>query len=196
MASKKQNSIDLAERMAVILGQFKNLDNKDPSLWPTVPKVFLYLAVMAAVAVASWFMFLKDYETELEEARSKETALGDGYRQKLVKAVNLDVLKKQREQIQQYVIQLEKQLPSKAEMAALLSDINHARHRQRAARSARSQYADAGRNGAHLQVSGSRRSPGAKEGGRGKVMKDFRIPLLLTLPVVLTACSPGGEGGG
>ncbi|KAB7628572.1 pilus assembly protein PilP [Verminephrobacter eiseniae] len=24
-------------------------------------------------------------------------------------------------------------------------------------------------------------------------MKDFRIPLLLTLPVVLTACSPGGE---
>ncbi|ABM55813.1 type IV pilus inner membrane component PilO [Verminephrobacter eiseniae] len=126
MASKKQNSIDLAERMAVILGQFKNLDNKDPSLWPTVPKIFLYLAVMAAVAVASWFIFLKDYETELEEARSKETALRDGYRQKLVKAVNLDVLKKQREQIQQYVIQLEKQLPSKAEMAALLSDINQA----------------------------------------------------------------------
>lgn len=34
--------------------------------------------------------------------------------------------KKQREQIQQYVIQLEKQLPSKAEMSALLSDINQA----------------------------------------------------------------------
>ncbi|MNV51622.1 Pilus assembly protein, PilO [compost metagenome] len=42
----------------------------------------------------------------------------------MVKAVSLDALKKQREQIQQYVIQLEKQLPSKAEMAALLSDIN------------------------------------------------------------------------
>ena len=32
----------------------------------------------------------------------------------------------QREQVEQYVTQLEKQLPSKAEMAALLSDINQA----------------------------------------------------------------------
>ena len=44
----------------------------------------------------------------------------------MVKAVNLEVLKKQREQVQQYVNQLEKQLPSKAEMDALLSDINQA----------------------------------------------------------------------
>ena len=42
------------------------------------------------------------------------------------KAVNLEALKKQREQVQQYVTQLEKQLPSKAEMAALLSDVNQA----------------------------------------------------------------------
>src|SRR5690606_3270994 len=48
------------------------------------------------------------------------------YKVKLAKAVSLELLKKQREQIQQYVIQLEKQLPSKAEMAALLSDINQA----------------------------------------------------------------------
>jgi type IV pilus assembly protein PilO len=45
---------------------------------------------------------------------------------KLTQAVNLDALKKQREQVQQYVTQLEKQLPSKAEMDALLSDINQA----------------------------------------------------------------------
>ena len=44
----------------------------------------------------------------------------------MVKAVNREALKKQREQIQQYVTQLEKQLPSKAEMSALLSDVNQA----------------------------------------------------------------------
>jgi type IV pilus assembly protein PilO len=44
----------------------------------------------------------------------------------LSKAVNFEVLKKQREQVQQYVTQLEKQLPSKSEMDALLSDINQA----------------------------------------------------------------------
>jgi type IV pilus assembly protein PilO len=52
--------------------------------------------------------------------------LREDYKAKLAKAVNLDVLKKQREQVQQYVTQLEKQLPSKAEMDALLSDINQA----------------------------------------------------------------------
>jgi type IV pilus assembly protein PilO len=48
------------------------------------------------------------------------------YKKKLTQAVNLDALRKQREQVQQYVTQLEKQLPSKAEMDALLSDINQA----------------------------------------------------------------------
>ena len=72
----------------------------------------------------SWFAFLQDYEVQLDGERNKELALRTDYQKKLVKAVSLDALKKQREQIQQYVIQLEKQLPSKAEMAALLSDIN------------------------------------------------------------------------
>ena len=45
---------------------------------------------------------------------------------KLGKAVNLEELKKQREQAQIFVAQLEKQLPGKAEMSALLSDINQA----------------------------------------------------------------------
>jgi type IV pilus assembly protein PilO len=44
----------------------------------------------------------------------------------VAQAANLELLKKQREQVQQYVTLLEKQLPSKAEMDALLSDINQA----------------------------------------------------------------------
>jgi type IV pilus assembly protein PilO len=52
--------------------------------------------------------------------------LREDFKKKLAQAVNLDALKKQREQVQQYVTQLEKQLPSKAEMDALLSDINQA----------------------------------------------------------------------
>jgi type IV pilus assembly protein PilO len=38
----------------------------------------------------------------------------------------LTALIKQKAQVDQYVVRLEKQLPSKAEMAALLSDINQA----------------------------------------------------------------------
>lgn len=110
--------------MESVQRQFKNLDTKDPSVWPVLPKVILCIFIAGAVAAVSWFAFLQEYETQLDEERNKELALRTDYQKKLVKAVSLDALKKQREQIQQYVIQLEKQLPSKAEMAALLSDIN------------------------------------------------------------------------
>ena len=40
--------------------------------------------------------------------------------------MNLTELRKQKQQVQEYVTQLEKQLPGKAEMDALLSDINQA----------------------------------------------------------------------
>ena len=124
MAKSKEKSISTAERLEAIQRQFKNLDTKDPSAWPVLPKVILCVFIAAAVAIVAWFAFLQDYEVQLEEERSKELVLRTDYQKKLVKAVSLDALKKQREQIQQYVIQLEKQLPSKAEMAALLSDIN------------------------------------------------------------------------
>lgn len=124
MAKTKEKTVDFSERMESVQRQFKNLDTKDPSVWPVLPKVILCIFIAGAVAAVSWFAFLQEYEGQLDEERNKELALRTDYQKKLVKAVSLDALKKQREQIQQYVIQLEKQLPSKAEMAALLSDIN------------------------------------------------------------------------
>ena len=44
----------------------------------------------------------------------------------LTQAVNLNELRKQKLQVQEYVTQLEKQLPGRAEMDVLLSDINQA----------------------------------------------------------------------
>ena len=126
MANKKVASVPLSERFEVLQRQFSNLDTKDPSVWPVIPKIFLCIFIAGAVAAGAWYGFLTDYQVELESERTKEVALRSDYQKKLIKAVSLDALKKQREQIQQYVIQLEKQLPSKAEMAALLSDINQA----------------------------------------------------------------------
>jgi type IV pilus assembly protein PilO len=69
---------------------------------------------------------LSSSQETLQIEQEKELKLRDDFKTKLSKAVNLEVLKKQREQVQQYVTQLEKQLPSKSEMDALLSDINQA----------------------------------------------------------------------
>lgn len=126
MAKKPASSIDFAALQQDIARQFRNLDTKDPSLWPVAPKILLCLFIVVAVAAALWFAKINEYEVELQTEVAKEQALRTDYQAKLVKAVSLDALKRQREQVQQYVIQLEKQLPSKAEMAALLSDINQA----------------------------------------------------------------------
>lgn len=126
MAKKQAPKIDLQQSLNALTRQFQNLDPKDPSLWPLAPKVMLCVFIAVAVAVVAWFAKLSEYEAELEAERAKELTLRQDYQTKLIKAVSLDALKRQREQVQQYVIQLEKQLPSKAEMAALLSDINQA----------------------------------------------------------------------
>ena len=106
--------------------QFKNLDPKDPSLWPAIPRVLLLIFIAAVIVALGWYAYLNSYEDELTASQAKEGQLKEDYKSRLRKAVNLEALKKQREQVLQYVTQLEKQLPSKAEMAALLSDINQA----------------------------------------------------------------------
>jgi type IV pilus assembly protein PilO len=63
---------------------------------------------------------------ELEASRAQEPKLQADYVSRLKQAVNLSELRKQKLQVQEYVTQLEKQLPGKADMDALLSDINQA----------------------------------------------------------------------
>jgi type IV pilus assembly protein PilO len=126
MAKKQLPKIDVSAMQQMLGGQFRGLDPNDPSAWPALPRAALYFAVMAGIVVLLWFAWLEGSNAELEAEQKKEIALREDYRKKLAQAVNLDALKKQREQVQQYVTQLEKQLPSKAEMDALLSDINQA----------------------------------------------------------------------
>jgi type IV pilus assembly protein PilO len=126
MATAKMPKFDSAALQAAITGQFKGLNPQDPASWPLLPRVLVCFALIAAIVAALWFAWLQGVDEELQkEAKTEETLKAD-YTKKLTQAVNLDALKKQREQVQQYVTQLEKQLPSKAEMDALLSDINQA----------------------------------------------------------------------
>lgn len=126
MASKLAFNLNFPDLQDQLLGQFRNLDSKDPSSWPAFPRYALFTVLAVLVVVVLWFLWLNTSEAELGAEQAKEITLREEYKVKLGKAVNLEALKKQREQVQQYVTQLEKQLPSKAEMDALLSDINQA----------------------------------------------------------------------
>ncbi len=126
MATAPKMNIDFAALQEKVVSQFRGLNPNDPSTWPAIPRYGLCVLVTILVITALWFAWLTNSDVELKAEQAKEVTLKEDYKKKLVQAVNLDALKKQREQVQQYVTQLEKQLPSKAEMDALLSDINQA----------------------------------------------------------------------
>ncbi|MDO8387086.1 MAG: type 4a pilus biogenesis protein PilO [Polaromonas sp.] len=119
-------NINFAAIQEGVKAQFVGLNPNDPPSWPAIPRYLLCVFVTVAVVAALWFVWLSSSDEELKAEQAKELQLREDFTKKLVQAVNLEALKKQREQVQQYVTQLEKQLPSKAEMDALLSDINQA----------------------------------------------------------------------
>jgi type IV pilus assembly protein PilO len=109
-----------------LLSEFRGLTLDNVGAWPMVPRVTLWLFVIAACAVGGWFALWSGQKDQLEQLQAEESKLKEEYKSKLQQAINLDELRKQREQVSQYVLTLEKQLPSKSEMDALLSDINQA----------------------------------------------------------------------
>ena len=106
--------------------QFKNVNWKDLGNAAPGPKILAMLLLLAVVIGAGWYFYWNGKNEELDAAKAQESKLKEEFKAKKQKAVNLPELKKQLAQVGQYVSTLEKQLPSKAEMDALLTDINQA----------------------------------------------------------------------
>ena len=126
MATSRSINIDLESVMAQVAAQFRDLNFNEPGQWPLLPKLVAGLVTAVFVVVLAWFGLLSGVMDELNAESMREQTLKDEYRSKLAQAINLDELRKQKLQVQEYVTQLERQLPGKAEMDALLSDINQA----------------------------------------------------------------------
>jgi len=125
MATKPMN-VDLNSVFEGAAAQFRGLNANEPGQWPLLPKLATWIVLGGAVVAVGWVLLLSTADDELTAERNKEPVLKADYRNKLGQAVNLGELRKQKLQVEEYVTQLEKQLPGKAEMDALLSDINTA----------------------------------------------------------------------
>jgi len=117
---------DLKDLGKSLSSQFQNLSGLPPGQWPLAPRILCGIGVIVAVVVGGYFLYWQGQFEEQEQLEAKEVTLRDEYKTKMAQAINLEALKMQKVQVDQYVERLQKQLPSKAEMAALLSDINQA----------------------------------------------------------------------
>ena len=109
-----------------IADDFKRTNWKDPGTWTFAPKVLVLLAVLVAIPVGGYFGLWQGQIEELERGLAQEETLKKDYLAKKTQAVNLDLHKQQLREIDTQFGALLKQLPNKAQMDALLVDINQA----------------------------------------------------------------------
>jgi len=109
-----------------IADDFKRTNWKDPGTWSFAPKLLVLLAVLVAIPVAGYVGIWQDQIDELERGVAQEGTLKKDYLAKKTQAINLDLHKQQLREIDTQFGALLKQLPNKAQMDALLVDINQA----------------------------------------------------------------------
>jgi type IV pilus assembly protein PilO len=112
--------------MAINLDELRRLDPKKIGNWPVIPKLGALLILFVLVILASWWFDWQNQIDELDNHRKKESELRQGFLDKKKQAINLETYRKQLDDLDKSFGALVKQLPSKSEMDALLTDINQA----------------------------------------------------------------------
>ncbi|MGH8705953.1 MAG: type 4a pilus biogenesis protein PilO, partial [Burkholderiales bacterium] len=116
----------MAANFNQIIDDFKRTNWKDPGTWSIAPKLLVLIAILALLPVGGYFLLWQDQILALEKGRADEVKLKDDYLNKKKQAVNLDLHRQQLREINIQFGALLKQLPNKAQMDALLVDINQA----------------------------------------------------------------------
>ncbi len=108
------------------LDEIRRLNPRDIGIWPLPAKIAaILLLILLLLGLAAYFGWMPQYD-ELEGKQNQEQTLRQEYTAKKAQAINLDLHIQQLKEVEQQFGALLRQLPSKSEMDALLSDINQA----------------------------------------------------------------------
>lgn len=108
------------------LDDFKKLNPKDIGNWPIIPKALALFGLFMLILFAGYWFDWQNQLADLDIAKEKESQLRETFISKKKQVVNLDTYRRQLKDLEQAFGALIKQLPNKAEMDALLTDINQA----------------------------------------------------------------------
>ncbi|MDR2450646.1 MAG: type 4a pilus biogenesis protein PilO [Candidatus Accumulibacter sp.] len=112
-------SLDVQE----ILNDFQNLP-KDVGAWPLAPRVATLVGLFVLVLFLSWWFWWSEQLEMLNESQQQELKLKDEFVTKKTQAVNRELYVQQLNEIDRSFGALLRQLPNKAEVDALLVEIN------------------------------------------------------------------------
>jgi type IV pilus assembly protein PilO len=108
-----------------IIQELNQLDPRDPGRWPLPVRLGaagLFFVVLAGFL--SWFFVVSDRSPELDQKRNEEQQLRATFREKHLKAVNLEIYETQLKDIERSFGALLRQLPGRTEVPNLLVDIS------------------------------------------------------------------------
>ena len=107
------------------MNTLNTLDPQNIGSWPLAVKVFIYIIVFVVVLVLGYMFDIAALrETYASGEQAQETLIQD-FEQKVFKANNLDVYKKQLSDMEVSFGSLLKQLPKDTEVPELLEDVTH-----------------------------------------------------------------------
>ncbi|WP_158880169.1 type 4a pilus biogenesis protein PilO [Rhodanobacter sp. L36] len=107
-----------------LFNDIRNLDRNNVGGWPQSVKIFFTGLLFAIVVLAGWYLHVSDQQDNLASLVGKEDQLKQEFSTKQAKAVNLEALQQQLDEMQDMLRQLLRQLPSRTEMPELLVDIS------------------------------------------------------------------------
>lgn len=107
-----------------LLEDFRGLNPNDVGSWPVAPRIAVLVTLFVALIGAGWWFVWQDQIDALDGKRNEEVKLKEEFLNKKRQAVNLDLHIQQLNEIDRSFGALLKQLPNKAEVEALLIEIN------------------------------------------------------------------------
>lgn len=121
MKAAEKKSFDLQE----FIDTLNTLDPQNIGSWPAAVKIFLYVGVFLLVLVLGYMVDLSKIRESLALGKQQQETLLGEFEQKVFKAQNLEVYKKQLKDMEDTFGALLRQLPLDTEVPGLLEDITH-----------------------------------------------------------------------
>ena len=107
-----------------IANELRSLDPKNMGSWPLPMRIVVLVALFIAIQVGCYFGLISDQRDQYAQLQDKETSLKSEFESKALQAANLDIYKKQQDDMQKSFGTMLRQLPGQTEIPSLLQDIS------------------------------------------------------------------------